>query len=98
MLPDDVPLRLSARMRRRFGHMMPGTAPDGTRCVVEIALNIRLLQPEYAEACIDTLLHEMAHAVDYLINGARGHGATWRGWARRVGCRPSATCAGAPGA
>lgn len=92
ILPDDVPLRLSARMRRRFGHMMPGRRADGERYVAEIALNIHLLRAEHAGARVDTLLHEMAHAADYLVHGGRGHGATWRAWARRVGCRPSATC------
>ena len=38
-LPEDVPVRLSNRMRSALGHMMPGERSDGERYVVEIALN-----------------------------------------------------------
>jgi hypothetical protein len=34
----------------------------------------------------DTLLHEMAHVADWLVDGERGHGPTWRAWARTAGC------------
>jgi hypothetical protein len=43
---------------------------------------------------VDTLLHEMAHAADFLETGAVGHGPGWRRWARRVGCDPRAVCLG----
>lgn len=89
-LPDEVPLRLSGRMRRRLGHMRPGTSPDGRRVVVEIALNHHLLTPQNESALLDTLLHEMAHAADWLVDGRAGHGPSWRAWARRAGCTPRA--------
>ena len=88
LLPDDVPLRLSNRMRSSLGHMMPGRHRNGRRYVVEIALNVDLLLPGNGAERVDTLLHEMAHAADYLTSGERGHGASWREWARAVGCRP----------
>lgn len=88
VLPDDIPLRLSNRMRTALGHMMPGRERDGRRHVVEIALNVDLLLPDNEAVRVDTLLHEMAHAADYLTSGQRGHGASWRAWARHVGCRP----------
>jgi hypothetical protein len=87
-LPDDVPVRLSARMRSALGHMVPGEAADGTRYVIEIALNVDLMLVGNGAERADTLLHEMAHVADYLESGNRGHGQTWREWARRVGCRP----------
>ena len=31
----------------------------------------------------------MAHVGDYLESGSRGHGRSWRDWARKVGCRPT---------
>jgi hypothetical protein len=31
----------------------------------------------------------MAHAADFLESGNRGHGESWREWARRVGARPN---------
>ena len=88
VLPADMPLRLSRRMRSALGHMLPG--PDGPagREVGEIALNVDLMLRGNGAERVDTLLHEMAHAADYLINGERGHGASWRAWARKVGCTP----------
>jgi hypothetical protein len=89
VLPDDVPLRLSNRMRSSLGHMMPGRHRNGHRYVVEIALNVDLLLSGNGAERVDTLLHEMAHAADYLTSGERGHGPSWRAWARYVGCRPT---------
>ncbi len=88
-LPADVPIRLSNRMRSSLGHMMPGEAENGRRYIVEIALNVDLLLPGNGAERVDTLLHEMAHAADYLLTGNRGHGPSWRDWARHVGCRPT---------
>ena len=87
ILPADIPVRLSRRMKSALGHMLPGGG-EGARYVVEIALNVDLmLEPNGAER-IDTLLHEMAHAADYLVHGNRDHGRTWRELATRVGCTP----------
>lgn len=85
----DVPVRLSKRMRSALGHMMPGPDRDGERRVLEIALNVDLMLPGNGAERADTLLHEMAHVADYLESGHRGHGPSWRGWAIRVGCRPT---------
>lgn len=89
MLPDDVPVRLSNRMKSSFGHMLPVEEVDGLRRVEEIALNVDLMLQRNGPERIDTLLHEMAHAADYLESGNRGHGASWQAWARRVGCQPT---------
>lgn len=88
-LPDELPVRLSRRMRSALGHMRPGRTADGERYVEEIALNVDLLLPGNGAERADTLLHEMAHVADYLESGNRGHGPSWRAWARRVGCRPT---------
>jgi hypothetical protein len=88
-LPDDIPVRLSGRMKSALGHMLPGEKADGTSYVVEIALNIDLMLPGNGAERVDTLLHEMAHVADYLESGGRGHGASWKEWARRIGCRPT---------
>jgi len=84
-LPATIPLRLSNRMRISLGQMVPGLR-DGRPVVVEIALNVDLMLPGNGHARLDTLLHEMAHAADYLFDGQTGHGETWRKWARRAGC------------
>ena len=88
-LPPDVPVRLSNRMRSALGHMLPGEHPNGDRRVMEIALNVDLMLPGNGAERADTLLHEMAHIADYLQSGGRGHGKSWKEWARRVGCRPT---------
>ena len=88
-LPEGIPVRLSSRMKSALGHMMPGERDDGGRFVVEIALNVDLMLPGNGAERADTLLHEMAHVADYLESGSRGHGASWRQWARAAGCRPT---------
>lgn len=92
-LPTGVPLRLSPRMKSRLGHMKPGEL-DGRRRVLEIALNVDLMLPENDRIRVDTLVHEMAHAADWLFDGEAGHGPTWRWWADYAGCETRACTAG----
>jgi hypothetical protein len=87
-LPHDLPVRLSDRMKSALGHMLPAPDEGSDRRVAEIALNVDLMLEGNGVERIDTLLHEMAHVADYLLSGHRGHGKSWRDWARRVGCRP----------
>lgn len=87
-LPSDLPVRLSDRMRSALGHMLPAPDAGPERRVAEIALNVDLMLEGNGAERVDTLLHEMAHVADYLLSGHRGHGKSWRDWARRVGCRP----------
>jgi hypothetical protein len=89
-LPELLPVRLSPRMSRRFGHIHYAHGAGGERVVAEIALNVDLLLPGNEGALVDTLVHEMAHAEAYLAHGHRGHGRLWRCIARRVGCEPRA--------
>jgi len=93
-LPHDLPVRLSNRMRSRLGQMVPGQN-GGVRAVVEIALNVDLMLEGNGRERIDTLVHEMAHAADYLFDGGLGHGASWRAWAHYAGCKVT-TCADLP--
>jgi hypothetical protein len=88
-LPDDVPVRLSNRMKSALGHMMPGVTENDERRVTEVALNVDLMLPGNGAERADTLLHEMAHVADYLESGGRSHGASWKAWARSVGCQPT---------
>ncbi|MBW3533998.1 MAG: SprT-like domain-containing protein, partial [Gemmatimonadetes bacterium] len=93
-LPERIPLRLSNRMRSRLGQMVPGVR-GGKRIVIEIALNVDLMLQGNGRERMDTLLHEMAHAADWLVDGHRDHGETWRWWARAAGCRP-VVCSDSP--
>jgi len=92
-LPAGVPLRLSARMKSRLGHMKPGEL-EGRRRVLEIALNVDLMLAENDGIRHDTLVHEMAHAADWLFDGEVGHGPTWRWWADYAGCESRACTTG----
>jgi hypothetical protein len=69
---------------------MRGHVREGRRVVVEVALSLDLMLGGNDELRTDTLLHEMAHAADWLVDGGRGHGPSWKAWARRVGCRERA--------
>jgi hypothetical protein len=89
-LPRDLPIRLSDRMSRRFGHVSYARTVQGQRKVAELALNIDLLLPGNERALVDTLLHEMAHVEAWLVDGHRAHGRAWRQVARRVGCEAKA--------
>jgi hypothetical protein len=89
-LPQSLPIRLSDRMSRRFGHVSYARTVQGTRKVAELALNIDLMLPGNERALLDTLLHEMAHIEAWLAHGHREHGRIWREVARRVGCEPKA--------
>lgn len=84
-LPREIPLRLSSRMTSRLGQMR-GRVVGHRRVVVEIALNEDLMLEGNDRERLDTLVHEMAHAADWLFDGGRGHGPTWRAWAGRAGC------------
>jgi len=87
LLPPDVPIRLSSRMRSSLGHVIVGGKREADRYVVEIALSVDLMLEGNGAERVDTLLHEMAHAADWLFDGHHGHGASWKEWARRAGCR-----------
>lgn len=87
LLPDDIPVRLSSRMSVSLGHMIPGRDRRRGRFVVELALNVDLMLEGNGAERMDTLIHEMAHVADWLLDGKYGHGETWRKWARHAGCR-----------
>jgi hypothetical protein len=86
-LPEDVTIRLSARMKRRFGHVEYKRRGRG---IAEIGLNIELLLEGNEYPLLDTLLHEMAHVEAWVIDAHRGHGEPWEVIARRVGCEVNA--------
>lgn len=89
-LPYDIPLRLSNRMSRRFGHVYYATARGGARVIEEVALNVDLMMEGNEAHLLDTLLHEMAHAEAWIEHGHKDHGEPWRDVARRVGCEAKA--------
>ena len=40
---------------------------------------------------LDTILHEIAHALAFINDGHCGHGKPWKKWAVKVGANPKAT-------
>jgi hypothetical protein len=76
-------------MTTRIGQMLPGWR-DGQRHVIELALNVDLMLEGNGRERIDTLIHEMAHAADWLFAGKLDHGDSWRRWARYAGCKETA--------
>jgi predicted SprT family Zn-dependent metalloprotease len=85
-LPENVSMRLSQRMIRRFGHVEYHRRRQDARAIAEIAINIDLLLEGNERPLIDTLLHEMAHIEAWIVHGHRGHGEPWERIAERVGC------------
>lgn len=63
-----------------------------------IRLSRHLIDHASSERRLDTLLHEIAHAVAYQRHGrvAMNHGPLWRRVAREVGAEPRATCRDGP--
>jgi predicted SprT family Zn-dependent metalloprotease len=86
LLPENVSIRLSQKMIRRFGHVEYHRRRNDARAIAEIALNIDLLLEGNERPLIDTMLHEMAHIEAWVVHGHRGHGEPWQRIAERVGC------------
>jgi len=89
-LPANLTVRLSSRMRSRFGQVRLHRRADGRRIVLDIALHADLMLPGNDWARHDTLLHEMAHVEAWLRHGDAGHGEVWERIARRVRCEARA--------
>lgn len=57
----------------------------------EIYIHLPLCSKESKKSVKDTILHEMAHALDFEINKvSSGHGSEWKKYARILGCKPKA--------
>ena len=53
-----------------------------------IGLSRHLCSVNSEDECFDTVLHEIAHALNWVKSGKRGHDASWRRWCVLVGARP----------
>lgn len=80
-----VAVRISRRMKRRYGQVQLHHNGRGERIVLELAVNAVLLDDGNAGDLEDTLLHEMAHVEAWLRHGDRSHGPVWKRIAERVG-------------
>ena len=76
--------RLSSFGRCRFRRM----AISGTVLLKQIELSsVSMMALSRAEQ-EDTVLHEIAHALDFETRGTSDHGLIWKQWAIKVGARP----------
>jgi len=58
----------------------------------EIKLHMYLIQTVNNTEAKDTILHEMAHAIDQGVNGySSGHGYNWKRICKQIGCKPVST-------
>jgi predicted SprT family Zn-dependent metalloprotease len=53
-----------------------------------ISLSAHLVPLNSDEETIDTILHEIAHALSWIKYNHRGHGAIWKMVCRQIGARP----------
>lgn len=82
-----IPIRLSARMRRRLGELRVDRRSGAP---LEIALSRRHLKRDGWPALRDTLLHEMVHQWQGQSALPVDHGRAFRDKAREVGVEPRA--------
>lgn len=95
-------------LRLRFPDWMDLMKQEGYRAIVvnkkanyfgrcdyrdkTVSVNIYLHRCSQESAIVDTMLHEIAHAVDYCLHGkSSGHGKPWQDIASELGCTPKAT-------
>ena len=84
---NELPFRLSGRMRSRLGELVLDTRG---RRAKEIALSRRHIRRDAWEEVEHTLLHEMVHQWQAQEGLAVDHGPTFRRKAREVGVEPKA--------
>ena len=53
-----------------------------------IKIHLPLCLKESKKSVKDTILHEIAHAIDYGKNGKSNHGFKWKKIAKKLGCEP----------
>jgi hypothetical protein len=82
---DEVPIRLSSRMRRRLGHYEP--AAEGAPAIV---ISARHLRRDGWARTERTLLHEMVHQWQDENRLPVDHGRVFRRKAAEVGIEPRA--------
>ena len=70
------------RSKKRFGVCKPSKK--------EITLSKKLVKMNNIKHVKNTILHEIAHALDWGEKGKTGHGPNWKKWAIKVGAVPTA--------
>ena len=58
---------------------------NGYRKIIRLSIPLTKYETNN-ERIINTILHEIAHAIDYNTRGRSGHDATWKRIAKSIGC------------
>ena len=58
---------------------------NGHRKIIKLSIPLTKYETNN-ERIVNTILHEIAHAIDYNTRGRSGHDATWRRIAKNIGC------------
>ncbi len=74
----SIPLQYNPRLRSTYG-----------RCFVDL-IEYANMRGEDDDFIIDVVRHEYAHALEWTLDGRIGHSATWRSYAKLLGCHPRA--------
>lgn len=69
--------------KRRFGCCKPRYK------TISVSWEIAKRNLDQPEEIKDTVLHELAHALDFEDRGTSDHSAKWKAWARKVGAKPT---------
>ena len=73
---------LKSRSVRRLGLCNPNTKTIG------ISEKLVKLNPDRRDVWLDTIKHEIAHAIDFEIRGRSDHSIIWKRIAKQVGAMP----------
>lgn len=87
-IPNEIKATMNIRMRSAMGRAFPNKGKP------YIELNSRLFERASNQARWDTILHEVAHCLCFIIypNKKIGHGHLWKQMCRNIGLRkPSRT-------
>lgn len=58
---------------------------------LEIQMSERYFERPFSDT-LDTLLHEVAHFMDWRERGYTDHDKNWKGWAKKLGCSGKVRC------
>lgn len=85
-LPDDLQIQFNNRLQSTAGYCYNWSVGA---CIGEVTRMSRIdLSTKVVDCCErlrDTLVHELCHAISWIVSGCRsGHGPVWRRWTQLV--------------
>lgn len=74
---DLPPVIINSRLRTTAGRCFYQRTKAGYICV-KVDFNKTLMEANKTDFIVDTIPHELAHAMDKIVFNNKGHGSTWR--------------------